>query len=136
MLIEPAIYLPALTRDFQMQGGRMVVREFRSSQELAAIPENPIFNCTGLGARELFNDKELIPVRGQLVFLVPQLDVNYMTTGPENIYMFPRHDGILLGGSHERDNWNVEPDPSVTERILRDNAALFGSMRSQTGGRT
>jgi D-amino-acid oxidase len=129
MLIEPAIYLQALTRDFLLQGGRIVVREFHSVQDVTALSENPVFNCSGLGARELFGDTELTPVRGQLVFLLPQPEVNYMTAGPGNIYMFPRRDGILLGGSHELGDWNQEPDPATTERILRDNGILFGSMR-------
>ena len=129
MLIEPAIYLNALLRDFFVAGGRLVIRDFRSREEVAGVAENLIFNCTGLGARGLFDDQELIPVRGQLVFLLPQPEVNYMTVGPGNIYMFPRHDGILLGGSHDRGEWGMEPDPAVSERILRENRALFDGMR-------
>ena len=129
MLIEPATYLNALLEDFQVAGGRVEVREFATARDLAALPENLIFNCTGLGARTLFNDQELIPIRGQLVFLLPQPEVQYMTIGPDNIYMFPRRDGIVLGGSFDRDNWNLDPDPAISERILRQNAALFSGMR-------
>ena len=130
MLIEPAIYLNALLRDFFTSGGRLVVREFHTPEELAHLPENPIFNCTGLGARAPFNDAELIPIKGQLAFLLPQPEVDYMTVGPGDIYMFPRRDGVLLGGSHERGEWSTEPDPATTERILRENGVLFGGMRS------
>ena len=42
--------------------------------------------------------------------------------------------GILRGGSHERDDWNLEPDFATTERILRDNGTLFGSMRTPAAG--
>jgi hypothetical protein len=52
-----------------------------------------------------------------------------MTIGPDNTYMFPRHDGILLGGSFERGVDNTEIDPAVTGRILHGNAELFGGMR-------
>ena len=93
------------------------------------LRENLLFNCTGLGAGKLFGDTELTPIRGQLSFLLPQPEVDYMTVGPDNIYMFPRHDGVLLGGSHERGEWSTEPDPATTERILRENGALFGRMR-------
>ena len=129
MLIEPAIYLGALIRDFHAAGGRIVIREFASARDLVALREEMIFNCTGLGARALFGDQELIPIRGQLVFLLPQPEVDYCTIGPEGVYMFPRRDGIVLGGSFDRDVWNTEPDTGTTERILRDNAALFASMR-------
>jgi hypothetical protein len=43
--------------------------------------------------------------------------------------MFPRHDGILLGGTFDRGVSVLEPDPAITERILRENGELFGKMR-------
>jgi D-amino-acid oxidase len=129
MLIEPSIYLNALVRDFQIAGGRIVIRDFHAPEEIAALREAVIYNCTGLGARMLFGDQELTPVKGQLVFLLPQAEVEYMTVGPGDIYMFPRHDGVLLGGTHDRDVWDTSVDPAATERILRENSALFGSMR-------
>jgi len=54
--------------------------------------------------------------------------VDYCAIGPGNIYMFPRHDGILLGGTFDRGVSVTEPDPAITARILRDNAALFDGM--------
>jgi D-amino-acid oxidase len=128
MLIEPAIYLNALRRDFLIAGGKIQIRDLASAQEIALLPENLIFNCTGLGARALFQDAELTPVKGQLVFLIPQPEIDYCTLGPGDIYMFPRRDGILLGGSHDSGVWDLTPDPVVTARILRENAALFSSM--------
>jgi D-amino-acid oxidase len=130
MLIEPAIYLNALIRDFQIAGGKIVVREFAEARDLVSLQENLLFNCTGLGARTLFKDEELIPVRGQLTFLLPQPEVQYMTVGPGNIYMFPRRDGILLGGTHERGDWNLQPDPATIDRVLAENAAVFSHMRA------
>jgi len=130
MLIEPAVYLHALMRDYFVAGGRVVVREFADIRELMTLHEPLIFNCTGLGAGKLFGDAELIPIKGQLVFLLPQPEVQYMTIGPGDIYMFPRRDGILLGGSHDRGVSNLDVDPEVTGRILRENAALFNGMRA------
>jgi len=37
--------------------------------------------------------------------------------------------GVLLGDTHDRGLWDTSVDPAATERILRENAALFGSMR-------
>src|SRR5262249_23120160 len=129
--IEPATYLKALMDDFHIAGGRIEVREFASTRDLAALPETLLFNCTGLGARTLFNDQELVPIRGQLVFLLPQPEIQYMTIGPgpDVLYMSPRSDGILLGGTFDRGNANLDPDPAVTDRIVRESAALFGGMR-------
>jgi glycine/D-amino acid oxidase-like deaminating enzyme len=129
MLIEPAIYLNALIRDYQLAGGKIVIREFHSARELASLNEKLIFNCTGVGARTLFEDTGLMPIKGQLVFLLPQPELDYMTVGPNGIYMFPRHDGVLLGGSFERGVTNTDIDPAITGRILQGNTELFGGMR-------
>ena len=130
MLIEPAIYLNALIRDYELAGGRIVIREFHSPRDLASLGETLIFNCTGLGARTLFTDTTMIPIKGQLVFLLPQPEVNYMTIGPNGIYMFPRHDGVLRGGSFERGVEDTAIEPAVTERILQGNGDLFRKMRA------
>lgn len=116
MLIEPSIYLSALLRDFYIGGGRVVVKEFRNKQELARLREPVIFNCTGLGSRALFEDEELSPVRGQLEILLPQPEVDYcyLSSG----YMFPRRDGIVLGGTWDHDDWSVAPDPEQATDIL------------------
>jgi D-amino-acid oxidase len=129
MLIEPAIYLNALMRDFYAAGGKIAVREFAEARDLMQLREKLIFNCTGLGAQTLFNDAELTPVRGQLSFLLPQPEVDYMTNGPDDIYMFPRRDGILLGGTHEWGESSLEIDPAARERVLKENGALFAGMR-------
>lgn len=130
MLIEPGPYLRALIRDYQAAGGHIEIRKFDTPRDLAAVREPLLFNCTGLGAGALFSDSEVTPIRGQLVVLLPQPEIAYMTLGPNNTYMFPRKDGILLGGTFDRGNSNLDPDPAVTERIVRDNKAIFDAMKS------
>lgn len=129
MLIEPSIYLDKLLRDFLVSGGKIHIRSFAAASEWAALDQTLLFNCTGLGAKALFNDNELTPIKGQLTFLLPQPEIDYCTVGPDDLYMFPRRDGIVLGGSHERGIWSTDPEPEVLERTLRGNAALFSSMR-------
>jgi len=124
MLIEPHTYLRALLRDFYIAGGKIVVKEFRNREEIARLRENVIFNCTGLGARELFNDQKLIPVRGQLEVLLPQPEVDYCYLAGGS-YMFPRRDGIILGGTWDHDDWDLEPDPETTTRILSANSEIM-----------
>lgn len=128
MLIEPSIYLSALLRDFYIAGGRVVVKEFRSRRELARLPEPVVFNCTGLGSRELFDDEELIPVRGQLEVLLPQseIDYAYLSSG----YMFPRRDGIILGGTWDHGDWSLTPNPEQANRILETHTTIMKGLLS------
>ena len=127
MLIEPSIYLNALLRDFYVAGGKVVVKEFKSRAEVARLRETVIFNCTGLGSRELFKDEELIPVRGQLEILLPQpeIDYSYLSSG----YMFPRRDGIILGGTWDHDDWSLTPDPEQATNILEAHMEIMKGLR-------
>ena len=75
MYVETGRFLRQLTRDVQLAGGAIRVRDFATPAELAALPERLIFNCTGLGSRALFGDTGLEPVRGQLAILLPQPEV-------------------------------------------------------------
>ena len=129
MLIEPPVYLNAVLRDFLLAGGRLVVRELPDLRAVAALPHPIVVNCTGLGARTLFGDEELTPVKGQLTILLPQPEVDYITLS-EDRYMFPRRDGILLGGTHERGVWTLEPNEEAKARILEGHAKFFAGMRS------
>jgi glycine/D-amino acid oxidase-like deaminating enzyme len=92
------------------------------------LPETLVFNCTGLGSRDLFNDQDLHPARGQLAILEPQPEVQYAVTGGPG-YMFPRRDGILLGGTFELDQWDPTPDPARIARIVARHKAFFASLR-------
>ena len=128
MLIEPAIFLPAVMADFFGAGGKLDIREFAGAEEILALEEDVIFNCTGLGSHALFGDEMLMPIKGQLTFLLPQEEVEYNVLGNGGLYMFPRSDGILLGGTYERGEWSLEPDPEATRRIIDGHRAFFEAM--------
>jgi glycine/D-amino acid oxidase-like deaminating enzyme len=121
---EPSLYLDALMRSVIAYGGRLVVRAFATSRDLTELAEPVIVNCTGLGSATLFNDQELVPVKGQLVVLVPQPEVTYTTSG-----MMPRGDGIVLGHVNQRGVSSLEIDEVERQRVLNQAIAFFGSMR-------
>ena len=124
MMIEPHTYLRALLRDFYIAGGKIVVRELKSRQEISRLPEPVIFNCTGLGARQLVDDQKLIPVRGQLEVLLPQPEVDYCYLSNLG-YMFPRRDGIILGGTFDRDDWSLQPNSEQSTGILEGHTEIM-----------
>ncbi len=138
MRIEPNIYLPALMDDVVRFGGRIVIRRFESTRDVMALSENLIVNCTGLGAKALFGDDELMPLKGLLVLLPAQDEVKYSTSGGVNIpasqrglfiHMMPRTDGIVLGGTSQRDIWTTDVDEAEKQRIIDNHITLFRSMR-------
>ena len=128
MMIEPPIYLRALLRDFYTACGRIVVKGFRSREEVMRLPEPVIFNCSGLGARQLFGDEKLIPVRGQLEVLLPQPEIDYGYIGPG--HMFPRSDGIFLGGTFDPDDWSLEVRRDQGDGILNTHLEIMKALRT------
>lgn len=128
MMIETPLYLRRMEEDVRAAGAEIMVRAFESAEQIRALPEETIFNCTGLGAGALFGDSEIVPVRGQLAILLPQPEVNYNTIAREG-YMFGRRDGIVLGGTFERGEWSLEPDPAAIAGILEGHRSIFGAMR-------
>ena len=127
MMIEPSIYLNALLREVRLAGAGFVVRRFGGAGELGSLPERTIINCTGLGARELFGDPELVPVKGQLTVLLPQPEVDYAVLY-RDLYMFSRRDGVLLGGTHEEGVETMAPNLMAKARILDGHARLFNAV--------
>jgi glycine/D-amino acid oxidase-like deaminating enzyme len=100
---------------------------FTTPSQLATLSEPVIVNCTGLGARELFGDRELMPIKGQLHVLLPQAEVDYaVVTG--GLYMFPRRDGIILGGTFERGVETMEVNREAEQRIIAGHKRIFEGM--------
>jgi D-amino-acid oxidase len=125
MQIQTPRYMREIERDFRTAGGRIVVREFRNVQQILELAEPTVINCTGLGSRDLFGDRSLIPAKGQMTILLPQPEIEYILgIDGEALYMIPRDDGILLGGTFERDVWDLKPNPLEAERILQGHCAF------------
>ena len=138
LAIEPSIYLDALVRDFVAFGGRIVIRKFDTPRDLMSLPEPVVVNCTGLGSYTLFNDRELVPVKGQLTALVPQPEIDYRaggsTSSGTNATMNSRSDGLIVGNLQDPGNWSLEPDEDVRQRNVNAAIEFFSAMRAPKAG--
>ena len=54
-----------------------VVMRDRETGAEHPVQAKVVINATGYGARTLLKDESIIPVRGQIAWLIPQLEVNY-----------------------------------------------------------
>ena len=127
LLIEPPIYLNALTRDFQLAGGRIVVREFPDLRSVLALPEPVVVNCSGLGAGSLFGDRSVYPGPGQLMVCLPQPEIDY-SAGP--VGMLSRKDGLVFGGGDPGNGpWSLEPNEAVVRERMARVVEFFRAMK-------
>jgi D-amino-acid oxidase len=117
------VYLGYLLDRFTAGGGRLSVAPAGSLAEVSASAPT-VINCTGVAARHLVPDAEVLPIRGQVVIVtnpgVTEFFVGVGDSSREVVYSFPHGDTVLLGGTEQRGNWSLEPDPATAQRILAD----------------
>jgi glycine/D-amino acid oxidase-like deaminating enzyme len=132
MTFNIADYSRQLINDFLVAGGTIETREFHTPADLASLTQTTIVNCTGYGARQLWSDESIVPIRGQIAWLIPQEGVNYGLFY-NDIVVLGRRDGIVVqpnfGGDDE--GWNddnEQPDRAAAEAGVNKLRTLFDRM--------
>jgi D-amino-acid oxidase len=128
-----ADYSRQLINDFLVEGGKIEHIEFHSPQELTQLAQKVIINCTGYGARALWKDDSIVPVRGQIAWLIPQPEVNYGVIY-NGIAVLGRRDGIVVqAGLSDMEGYNdtnEAPDRAMAESTVQQAADLFKRMHT------
>ncbi|MFG0283282.1 MAG: FAD-dependent oxidoreductase [Phycisphaerales bacterium JB039] len=117
-------YLSVLRAEVERLGGRMVERRFERPAEIAGLAEPVVVNCLGMAAGLLFGDEAMYPARGVLVHLRPQR-LGYCVHDGYS-YLFPREDALILGGTFEPGQWDLEPVEQIAAAILAHHRRFFG----------
>jgi D-amino-acid oxidase len=126
IVIDTSVYMDYLVAWFRRIGGQIVQKEVKNLAE--ATSQSPVvINCTGLGSRELCGDDSLYPVRGQTI----KVRLNGFRTsilddeGPNALgYIIPRSRDIVLGGTAQANDWDLNTRPEDRADILRKAANL------------
>lgn len=129
LLVEPPIFLAKMQDDLKAANVAFNPRELHDLGEISGLPESIVVNCTGLGSKAICKDKLMHPIKGQLVLLPPQPNLQYLFAGHHG-YLFPRKDCVVVGGSEEMDATDPTPDMNICRAILANMKGLF------TGGAT
>jgi glycine/D-amino acid oxidase-like deaminating enzyme len=118
-----------LTSDFLIAGGHIVPMEFHAPGDVTRLKQSSIIHCTGYGARSLWRDESIVPVRGQIAWLIPQPGVTYGVYY-QGLSMLARRDGIVVQPTGQ-DEWfgygdaNEEPDRAAAEAAVRQLATFW-----------
>jgi glycine/D-amino acid oxidase-like deaminating enzyme len=131
LMFNLTAYTQTLLADFRANGGTIEIADFHSPGEFARLKERTLINATGYGARALFGDESLVPVRGQLTRMIPQADASYGIFY-KNVSFVPRRDGLVLQvvGDNDYYGYNDEttvPDQGEAERAVKTLASLFAA---------
>lgn len=127
-VLDMGRYLPWLEERARELGARIREGRVRDLARAArAADADLVANCTGLGARELVGDDELVPVRGHVVHVSnPGVERGWIDQSTERAiaYGVPVADRLVLGGTaHEGEEALAWPE-GAAERILEVNRAV------------
>ena len=103
--VEMPAYVPQLHATYRELGGATEIRRVRPG-EVAAL-DGTVFNCSGYGSRELFDDDSMRAIKGHILQVpydgAEPLPFSYTYTPAEYdhyAYMYPRKETVLFGGSY------------------------------------
>ncbi len=125
-VIEMPLYMPWLRARVEKMGGSFK-QEWVS--DLSDVRGDIVVNCVGLGARELCNDDEVKPARGQIIFIEQDPGVGHFDQQPETLtYTIPRSDVTVLGGTAQVDDWDLDIREEDNELILGKVESIWPEM--------
>jgi glycine/D-amino acid oxidase-like deaminating enzyme len=135
MMFNISSYARLLLSDFLANGGKIEIAEFHAPAELAALREKTLINATGYGARALFGDESIIPVRGQLARMIPEPTVNYGLYY-KRVAFVPRRDGWVFQVVGDDDYYGYNDDSTAPDRAEAELAVntIAGLFQSSSGG--
>jgi D-amino-acid oxidase len=133
--IDMKLYMPWLKNRFEELGGTFERGVVKSLKEVGG---EIIVNCVGLGARELCDDEEVKPARGQIIFIEQDPGIGHFDQQPETLtYTIPRTNVTVLGGTAQVDDWDLEIREEDNDLILAKVEAVWPDLdRSKIVGGT
>jgi D-amino-acid oxidase len=120
-LMDTTIYLDFLTTRFLKAGGAINANVRFEKLEDVDWKFDLVINCAGIGARELVQDVDLEPHRGQVAIVprIENLSCAIVCDDAPLMYAIPRTNDCVFGGTNDVSG-NLTVDPATTDRIVRE----------------
>ena len=128
-LIETQLFMPWLMQQLSEQNVKFNQQKITAFTELYEY--DYIINCAGLGAKELCNDDLVYPARGQVALIAPQKHLPIFIDNGPPLYLVPRKDATILGGTMELNEWDATTNPSTLKQIHQRLSTLFPSIKDE-----
>ena len=118
-IIEMPVYLRWIYDEYEKLGGKMQKKEITNFSEISD-EFDLIVNCTGLDSGKLLDDKEVYPIRGQVLRVKSDIKEMHLDQQiPTLAYIVPRSNDMILGGVAQKDNWDISSNSEDSEFILK-----------------
>lgn len=117
-LAESPIYMPYLRARYDSLGGKVVRRTLRALSELNAA-HAIIVNCSGVWAHELAADREVQPLRGQILRLERPREFEPGVSDFEGFFVACRRSDCIVGGANTEGDWGTEIRANDREYLMK-----------------
>jgi D-amino-acid oxidase len=120
-LMDTTIYLDYLAARFLKTDGAIHANVCFEKLEDVDRKFDLVINCAGIGARELVEDVDLEPHRGQ-VAIVPRIEGFSRAIVCDDaplMYAIPRRNDCVFGGTNDLSS-DLAADPATTDRIVAE----------------
>jgi D-amino-acid oxidase len=120
-LMDTTIYLDYLANRFVAAGGSIAANTHFTKLEEVDQQFGLVINCAGIGARELIQDTDLEPHRGQVAIVprIKHLPYAVVCDDAPLMYAIPRRNDCVFGGTNELSN-DLAVDSATTTRIVAE----------------
>ncbi|XP_047715781.1 D-aspartate oxidase isoform X2 [Prionailurus viverrinus] len=125
---ESPAYLPWLEKRLKGSGVLILTRRIGDLWELHPSFD-VVVNCSGLGSRQLAQDSEMFPVRGQVLNVRAPWVKHFIRDGSGLTYIYPGTSNVILGGTRQQGDWNLSPDAEISRGIFSRCCALEPSLQ-------
>jgi D-amino-acid oxidase len=130
-MCDVPVHLPWLVDQLSRRAVPIVPRTVRTFDE--AFARAPVVvNCSGLGSVSLCDDRSMRPVRGQIVVVEPRpglLAAAIDGTAPQPFYVLPRGNDVVLGGTAQIGDADLQVRDADTCSILDGIAIRWPPLR-------
>jgi len=146
IVVDMARYMSFLQTACEALGCKFVTKEVGSLSEFVSrskstaseckedgdLHADVVINCSGLGARTLVPDPEVYPVRGHILRVhAPSIKHHFAADdeednlSPELLYIIPRSQEVVIGGTYQVNNWDLQPAEDEAKAIVARCAEVF-----------
>jgi glycine/D-amino acid oxidase-like deaminating enzyme len=124
VLMDGDTFLNELVEEAKSKGVKFHERTFKSLDDVVALEEEAIFNCTGGGSYKLFDDKNIVPIAGHLIYLKPVPGVNYFLCHVNqkgwSVTTYPQMGKLGVGLAYEKIGWITEPVKETLDNLVNN----------------
>lgn len=126
LAIDGKLFMEDLFSKVKSNGAVLEEMNFSSIEDVLSLKEPIIINCLSMGSRELFNDQDFIPSRGQIIYFKFQPGIDYLLyqNVPNNpntwVSIYPWSDRIILGGVYEHGEERLNINQDIINKIIEN----------------